>query len=44
MVVRQTLDAAYRQAASRPERREPERATWALNRAEGEAAEAGLLP
>ncbi len=43
-VVRQTLDAAYRQAATRPKRQELERATWALNRAEDEATEGGLLP
>lgn len=43
-VVCQKLDAAYVSAASAAERRDLERATAALNRAEEEAGEVGLLP
>lgn len=43
-VVRQTLDAAYAAARSAAVRRELERASWGLTRAEEAATEAGLLP
>jgi hypothetical protein len=43
-VARQELDAGYADARSVPNRRELERASAALNRAEQEATEVGLLP
>jgi hypothetical protein len=42
-VARQKLDAAYAGTADMKRRRDLERATWALKRAEEEATEAGLL-